>query len=133
MTKGVFISLRFRHPSKDLVKFCTSLGFEVDCSWQAGEQRKTSGGVPLLGMHTDSYCTCSVPGEGATSLDERLRKAVRLLTPSAEQLLQFSQDGGKSSFFVSLEKGAFEGATLDAGLLTELGRLEFSIEIDREL
>ena len=131
MIRGVFISLRFKHSVGNVAEFCKGLGFMPERAWLAGEPRQTPRGVPLSGIYSNSYCTCRLPIGNAAHLEEGLRIAVGLLRPWVDQLAKFSKYGGEVSFFISLEKGVFEGATLDPKLLTELGALHVSLEIDQ--
>lgn len=133
MIKGVFISLRLQHPHADVARLCKNLGFVPERTWLAGEPRQTPRGAALSGVYSESYCSCSLHINQAAYLEEGLRIAVGLLRPSLDQLIKFSEDGGKVSFFVTLEKGIFEGATLDSNLLAELGALHISLDIDRNL
>jgi hypothetical protein len=133
MINGVFISLRFQHPADNVVEFCKGLGFTPERGWLVGEPRQTPRGAALSGVYLNSYCTCSLPIDHATHLEDGLRVAAGLLRPWLEQLVKFSEDGGKVSFFISLEKDVFEGAALDSKLLADLGSLRISLDIDRNL
>ena len=133
MMDGVFISLRLSHPVADVTELCKKLGLTPDRAWLAGQSRQTPKGVPLKGVYAESYCTCSLPIDRATYLEEGLQLAVAVLKPHVVALVKFSKTGGRVSFFISLEKGAFRGAELSPTLLTELADLHVSLAIDRNL
>lgn len=133
MIEGVSLSLRLAHPEVDIVPMANLLGLSCKRSWLAGQPRVTDKGVPLEGVHESSYCACALPIENANYLEEGLMHAIDILKPHTKTLIDFSTGGGKISFFVSLEKGVFEGAQLSWKLLSDLGALHASVDIDRNL
>jgi hypothetical protein len=117
----------------DVVPLCQKIGLLPKRAWIAGQPRTTPKGRPLEGIHEDSYCYCELPFENAVYLEDALNMAVDLLIPHLADLNDFCDDGGRISLFISLEKGAFQGAVLPPTLLATLGSLRVVMEIDRDL
>ena len=130
---GFYVSFRAQHPVRDLRSLLDSLGVVPSHCWQAGDTRRTPKGVQLEGTYDMSYYCCDLPLPCCNDLAEWLEHAVGFLRPVAEQLVSFVDDGGSLSFYIGLEKGKFEGVTLDPKLLAELGALRISLDIDRNL
>lgn len=133
MNNGIYVSVRFRHPKKDVVNMAMRMGLEIKNAWRAGDRRVRRDGTPLDGTYSESYCACNLPIESQKSLSDILMLGIAMLQPYQRELSDFVRSGGKGSFYVGLEKGAFEGAWLDWQLLSDLGAIKMAIEIDREL
>lgn len=132
MNKGIYISLRFVHPTDNVHAIVERMGLEIKRSWRAGDLRKTPDGMPLLGTCSQSYVVCDVLNEREGSLSEIISLAIKRIQPFHEELVNFVENNGKCSFYIGLDKNNFEGASLDWPLLLELGKLKISLEIDRE-
>lgn len=130
---GFYVSFRAQHPVRDLRSLLDSLGVVPSHCWQAGDTRRTPKGVQLEGTYDMSYYCCDLPLPSFTHLDEWLKHAVVFLRPAATDLVSLVDDGGSLSFYIGLEKGAFEGVTLDPKLLAEIGACRISLDIDRNL
>lgn len=131
MMSGVFISMRLSHPFADAGRLCRNLGFEPKREWLAGQPKQTPKGMVLEGVYSSSYCACELPLDQATDLEEGLQLAIEVLKPRTDVLNRFTQDGGRISIFVSLEKGVFGGAQLTPHILAQLAALHVFLEIDR--
>lgn len=89
--------------------------------------------MQLEGTYNMSYCCCDLPLQNCEQLEEWLAHAVVFLRPVTKQLGAFMEDGGSLSFYIGLEKGVFEGVTLEPKLLADIGALRISLDIDRNL
>ena len=127
------MSMRFCHPTLNVKAMCESFGLNSRRAWHAGEPKQTPQGVSLGGTYSDSYCACELPIDQAEYLEDGLSLAAEILKPHAVALHEFSQNGGRLSLFISLEKGVFQGAELSPELLAELAALHVALEIDRNL
>lgn len=130
---GFCVSFAARHPFRDLSNLLTPLGVVPNHCWQAGDQRRTPTGVILEGSYDFSYSSCDLPLPASDDLAAWLVQAVDFLRPVSKQLISFVDDGGSLCFYIGLEKGVFEGATLAPRLLAELGEFRISLDIDREI
>ena len=130
---GFYASFRARHPVRDLSNLLAPLGVVPTHCWKAGDKRRTPEGVHLEGIYDLSYYCCDLPLPEGSDLAEWLERAVGFFRPVAKQLVSFVDDGGSLSFYIALEKGVFEGATIGPKLLAELGALRVSLDIDRDL
>lgn len=130
---GFYASFAARHPSRDLSDFLLQLGVASKHCYQAGEKRRTPTGLLLDGTYDSSYYSCDLPLSASDDLAEWLGQAVDFLRPMVKSFVSFADDGGSLSFFIGLEKGVFEGTALPPKLLAELGALQISIDIDRNL
>ena len=130
---GFFVSFVARHPVCDLSNFLAPLGVVPTHCWKAGDKRRTPKGAQLDGTYDLSYYCCDLPLPDGSDLGKWLQQAVDFLRPVAKQLVSFVDDGGSLSFHIGLEKGAFEGTTLEPKLLAELGEFRVSLGIDQSL
>lgn len=130
---GFYASFTARHPSCDLGNLLAPLGVKPRYCWKAGDQRRTPTGQVLEGNYDLSYSSCDLPLPETDDLAVWLQQSVDFLRPLSKQLVSFGDDGGSLSFYIGLEKGVFEGTTLEPKLLAELGALRISIGIDRNL
>ena len=131
--EGVFISMRLCHPTLDVKAMCEKFGLKPKRAWLSGELKQTSKGAALQETYADSYCACDLPFDHAEYFEDGLRLVAEILKPHALTLNEFSQDGGRISLFISLEKGVFQGAEIKPGVLAELAALHMTLEIDRNL
>ena len=130
---GFYVSFIARHVVQDLCHFLAPLGVVPTHCWKAGDKRRTPTGAYLEGTYDSSYYCCELPLPEGNDLAEWLERAADFLRPVARQLVSFVEDGGSLSFYIGLEKGAFEGASFGPELLRELASLGISIDIDRNL
>lgn len=130
---GFYVSFRARHSALDLIDLLAPLGIVPTHCWAAGEQRRTPKGVLLEGIYEGSYYCCDLPLPEVRDLAEWLERAIVFLRPISKQLIAFAHAGGSLSFYIGLEKGVFEGTTLDLKLLAKLVELRVSLEIDRDI
>ncbi len=130
---GFYVSFTARHPFRDLSRLLTSLEVAPKYCWQAGDQRRTPTGLILEGTYDLSYSSCDLPLPESDDLADWLAQAIDFLRPLAKQLVSFVDDGGSLSFYIGLEKGVFEGATLAPKLLADLAALGIALDIDRSL
>jgi len=130
---GFYVSFAARHPFRDLSRLLTPLEVVPKYCWQAGDQRRTPTGLILEGNYDLSYYSCDLPLPESDDLADWLAQAIDFLRPLAKQLVSFVDDGGSLSFYIGLEKGVFEGATLAPKLLADLAALGIALDIDRSL
>src|ERR1700761_3855213 len=57
------VSLRVRHPTKDLSILTDKLRLEPAFSWVAGDPRRSQSGSALGGSHRDSYWSAMLPAQ----------------------------------------------------------------------
>lgn len=130
---GFYVSFAARHPSRDLSGLLAPLGVVPLYCWQAGDQRRTPTGMLLEGTYDLSYSSSDLPVPASDDLADWLKLAVIFLRPIGNDLVSFVEGGGSLCFYIGLEKGMFEGTKLSPELMTELGALRVSLEIDRSL
>ena len=130
---GFYVSFTARHPSRDLSRLLASLGVAPRHCWQAGDQRRTPTGTLLEGNYDLSYSSSDLPLPASDDLAEWLKLAVIFLRPVANDLVSFVEGGGSLCFYIGLEKGKFEGVKLSPELMSEMGALRVSLEIDQSL
>ena len=130
---GVYVSFAARHPFRDLSCLLAPLGVVPRHCWQAGDQRRTPTGMLLEGTYDLSYSSSDLPLPASNDLADWLKRAVIFLRPVANELASFVDGGGSLCFYVGLENGTFEGTKLSPELMTEIGALRISLEIDQSL
>lgn len=90
------ISLRFKHPYKDLSNFGSLLGLLPSKNWVAGNDRVTSNGLKLSGKYENSYCVLKIPNKfeninSATNfIDESINVSLRIKNELQDTLLAIS-------------------------------------------
>jgi hypothetical protein len=123
------ISLRLRHPDRDVGLLLETWGFEVGRSWVGGEPCTTPTGTPLKGIWPESYAYSRLPAEG-TTLAHRLRLILKTVEPLADQLVAFVEAGGRAELFVGWHFERNSGDTLDWELMRRLGDCRLSLSLD---
>ncbi len=96
------ISLRLKHPSRDLAVAGAALGLTSTRVWRAGDRRTSPKGAPLDGVWDASFWTA--PLLRGLSRDESLAAAVDgiadRLTPHRDLLRGIVAEGGKAELFI---------------------------------
>jgi hypothetical protein len=123
------ISLRLRHPDRDVGALLEQWGFKVGRSWVAGTPRATPDGSPLGGAWPESYAYACFPAEG-TTLAHRLRLILRTVEPVAEKIADFVESGGTAELFVGWHFERNSGDLLDWELLRGLADCRLSLSLD---
>jgi hypothetical protein len=123
------ISLRLRHPDRDVGPLLEKWGFEVGRSWVAGQPRTTPAGIALGGVWPDSYAYSSLPAEG-TTLAHRLRLILATVEPMARELVAFADSGGAAELFVGWHFQRNSGDMLDWELMRRLADCRLSLSLD---
>ena len=123
------ISLRLRHPDRDVGALLGNWGFEVGRSWVAGTPRTTPDGVALGGFWPDSYAYSRFPTEG-TTLAHRLRLILKTLDPIADEMAAFVESGGSAELFVGWHFERNSGDLLDWELMRRLSDCRLSLSLD---
>ena len=128
------ISLRLWHAKEDVGLLLERWGLDVGRSWRAGEPRSTPSGNPLGGVWPDSYAYARLPAEGET-LKQRLRSALQLIEPFANEIAAFADSGGRCELFVGWHFENNSGDVLGWKLLGKLSdfRLDLSLDIYPEV
>jgi hypothetical protein len=123
------ISLRLRHPSRDVGALLEQWGFEVGRSWVAGTPRATPAGTPLGGLWPESYAYSCLPVDG-TTLAHRLRRILKALEPVAADMAAFVESGGIAELFVGWHFERNSGDMLDWELMRGLSECRLSLSLD---
>jgi hypothetical protein len=123
------ISLRLRHPDRDVSALLKEWGLEVGPSWVAGTPRTTPTGRPLGGDWPESYAASRLPADG-TTLAHRLRKILTRLEPIAQKMAAFVEDGGTAELFIGWHFERNSGDLLDWELLRGLADCRVSLSLD---
>ena len=114
------ISLKLRHPTKDLSFASAQLGLAPRQQWTYGAPRTAVTGVSLEGEYRESYWVAALLGDSLhdsrqQSLDEALAAVLENLRPHHAFLNQFQDDGGSLYLFV----GIFGRRNFRLAILTE--------------
>jgi hypothetical protein len=123
------LSLRMRHPTRDLSVICGALGFRPTIIWKVGGERRTPKGTKIGGIRTHSYCSVNFGATTRKSLVKRIEAALVRLRPHRPALKRFSSTGGTTSFFIGWFLDADTGEVLPPQMLQELGDLRISLEL----
>ncbi len=120
------ISLKFRHPYKDLTFLSSKLGLNVSRIWLVGDDRKTPHGDKLLGKYEESYCVLNIPDEC-----KDINDAIKLVKATFDALPECKTD----LFDKKLEKSLYctldgSGELIDLEAMQILINLEILLEID---
>ena len=123
------ISLRLRHPQRDVRDLLEGWGLDAGGSWVAGEKRTTPKGAPLEGVWPDSYAFARLPSEGAR-LSQCLNRVLAVLEPFSNELAAFVQAGGRAELFVGWHFDANSGDVLESSLLRRLSDCGLDLSLD---
>jgi hypothetical protein len=129
------LSLRLKHPTKDLSFATQQLGLRPSQQWTSGKPRITRAGVPLEGVYPESYWVAALLGgdlQDSTqqSLDEALETILQMLSRHALFLEEFRRDGGSLYIFVGIFGPRNFGLEFSPTLLSELGLAGLEIGLD---
>ena len=123
------ISLRLRHPERDVGALLEHWGLEVGRSWIAGTPRETPAGTPLGGVWPESYAYAHLPADG-TTLAHRLRRILKTFEPFAAEIAALVEAGGTAELFVGWHFGRNSGDMLDWELMRALADCRLSLSLD---
>jgi hypothetical protein len=124
------LSLRIKHPTRDLMIVCGTLGLRPSVLWKAGDPRRTPKGNMLGGRRTESFCSIDIPASRRKSLVDQMRTALILLKPRRRILKMLSSTGGRISFFVGLFCDEHTGESFDCQLLGEMTALQIALDLN---
>lgn len=126
------VSLRVRHPTKDLQLLADELRLEPAHSWKAGEPRRSQSGSPLGGNHRDSYWSAPLPAQlmGPSSMPLELFFSQQLvqLGRHREFFSELQSDGGEVSLLVELVPMANTSLTFSSANARKLADLNIEVE-----
>jgi uncharacterized protein DUF4279 len=126
------VSLRVRHPSRDLDVLTDRLRLEPDHSWKAGDPRRSQSGSTLGGNHRDSYWSALLPAqmEGPSSMPLEMFFSQQLvqLARHREFFNTLQSDGGQVSLLVELAPTANASLTFSSASARKLADLNIEVE-----
>jgi hypothetical protein len=126
------VSLRVRHPTKDLDVLTDKLRLEPAHSWKAGDPRRSQSGSPLGGSHRDSYWSAPLPAQlmGPSSMPLELFFSQQLvqLSRHREFFNSLQSDGGEVSLLVELVPTASASLTFSSASARKLAELNIEVE-----
>jgi hypothetical protein len=123
------ISLRLRHPDRDVGALLRQWGLDVGRSWVAGMRRTTPAGTLLGGAWPESYAYARLPADG-TTLAHRLRRILKTFEPIAADMAAFVESGGIAELFVGWHFERNSGDVLDWELMRGLADCRLSLSLD---
>jgi hypothetical protein len=126
------VSLRVRHPSKDLDVLTDKLRLEPDHSWKAGDPRRSQSGSALGGNHRDSYWSALLPaqmvGPSSMPLEMFFSQQLVQLARHREFFNGLQSDGGQVSLLVELAPTANASLTFSSASARKLADLNIEVE-----
>jgi hypothetical protein len=123
------ISLRLRHPVRDVGVLLENWGFEVGRSWNGGKPRTTPRGDPLAGVWPHSYAYTRLGVHGAT-LAECLDRGLEMVEPFSAELTEFVDAGGNAELFVGWHFERNSGDIIGWEMLQRLSRCKLALSLD---
>ena len=129
------LSLRLRHPARDLSRATELLGLSPNVSWSADAARAAPDGAVLGGTRTESYWTAPLAdGDRFESigcgLDEAMRSVLPRLMPHRAFLIKIRDEGGAAEIFVGLFASGNFGIERPTELLRDLSDMSVYVAID---
>lgn len=124
------LSLRIKHPSRDLSGVCAALGFKPLNIWKKGDERRTPKGNKIGGLCEDSRCSIDFKLPSRMPLSKQVEAVLLLLTPHRTMLRRLSSTGGAISFYVGWFCDEDTGETLNAHILEQMARLKIALELN---
>ena len=126
------VSLRVRHPSKDLDVLTDKLRLEPDHSWKAGDPRRSQSGSALGGNHRDSYWSALLPaqmvGPSSMPLEMFFSQQLVQLARHREFFNSLQVDVGQVSLLVELAPTANASLTFSSASARKLADLNIEVE-----
>jgi len=124
------LSIRFRHPTKDLDFFSACLELPCFRSWNVGSNRRTPTGETLEGRNSDSYWVSRVEYPIQTGFKKQLEYIIGLLAKQKDTLSEHKASGGKIEVYLQLSGAINNGDEIDSALLKTMGELGVDLLIE---
>jgi hypothetical protein len=125
------ISLRFRHPRRELSGCSSEFGLMPTRQWSAGQGRTSPRGEPLKGLWDESYWTTSLEIEPDEAIEIALARIAQWLSHHAPFLSTHSISGGSTGLFIGFFLEGFNsGFSLEPSLLAQYTSLGVALEFD---
>ncbi|PSO22121.1 hypothetical protein C7G42_09610 [Bradyrhizobium sp. MOS003] len=123
------VSLKLKHPTRDLSRVCKALGLEPKHIWKMGDERRTPKGNPLGGNRDSSYCLIELGPTSRKSLAKKIESALGRLQSHRALLRRLSSTGGKVTFSVGWFLDEHSGETFSGDSLKSMARLQIGLEL----
>jgi uncharacterized protein DUF4279 len=94
------LSLHIRHPTRNLLSVCQSLGLQPKIVWKKGDERQTPKGTKTGGTRENSYCAIDFGAASKVELSEKIEAALRMLKRHRALLRRLHSTGGRASFYI---------------------------------
>jgi hypothetical protein len=124
------VSFRAQHESMPVACLEVALPAPVMITWTAGEPRRTPGGDLLDGLYRESYCACDVGRGDDGALARLLDRTLAASRCQQDVLRGLVRQGASFAFFVSWTPDGDSGETFDSDLLSRMGELGISLELN---
>jgi Domain of unknown function (DUF4279) len=124
------LSLRIKHPTRDLSSVCQTLGLRPVNIWKAGEERRTPKGNKIGGIREDSRCSIEFEHSQRDPLPKQIEAALMLLQPHRAMLRRLSTTGGAISFYVGWFFDESDGEAFSSELLRTMADLRIALELN---
>ncbi len=129
MKKG-WVSLSFRHPTKDLRYLGDALGLQQHHGWVAGEPWLTKSGT-VKPSKSDNYWNSGFAFSEDRGFANDVKKALGLLEKKNVKIAELIASGGRVSITLDFQGVINNGDEIDSPILKKIGDLgiNFGIEI----
>jgi hypothetical protein len=124
------LSLHIKHPTRDLSRVCSALGFEPTHIWKKGDERRTPKGNKIGGLRENSYCSIELGPTSREPLPKQIESALARLQSHRTLLRRLSSTGGTISFYVGWFCDEDAGETLSAQILESMARYRIALELN---
>jgi len=124
------LSIRFRHPSKDLSFLSEELGLNCNRCWKAGSPRQTPKGDPLPGTYKDSYWYSRIEISRSDNLGIQTLRAIEILERSKATAIDIKSTGGAIEIYLQLPGAENNGGEIKSENLKRLSDLGVDLLIE---
>ena len=129
MTTG-YISLRFRHPTRELDYLSSLLGLTCFRSWTVGTARQTPTGKILPGTNAESYWVSLSEYPVEAGFSNELKATITRLVQVKDHIRDIKKSGGKVEIYLQLSGSITNGDSIDSTLLKKMGELEVDLLLE---
>ncbi|MBB4395465.1 DUF4279 domain-containing protein [Bradyrhizobium sp. ERR14] len=123
------VSLWLKHPTRDLLPVCKTLGLEPETIWKRGDERRTPKGRLLGGKRDSSYCSIDLGPTSRKTVARQIEAALERLQPHRAVLRRLSSTGGKVIFCVGWFFDEDSGETFSSDLLQAMALLHIALDL----
>lgn len=129
MDRGV-VSIRFRHPTRELAFLSEVLGLTAFRTWKVGTPKETPTGQKTGGVYDISYWVSRIEFEPKAGFSVPLTDAIGLLQRAEATVRELLDTGGNLEIYLHLTGWLSNSGSISAALLRTMADLGVRLSIE---